>query len=641
MRRIVFIAALFLFFTALGAAQSTTTNLGIAKPQAGQAQPNVTIATGFDSFDSAVAGRLSKSVAGGSNVTLTAAEARNAILEFTGVLTGSINVIVPSSNKTMLVYNNTTGAFTLTVKTSGGTGIAVTQGNRVWLYCDATNVVELSVSGSGANNTLSNLSTTNINTDLLLQATFSVGSALKPPRYLFLYGGGTYGTHSIRLGGTPTGNRQIAFPDADTNLIGDDTAQTVSNKTFNNTNSFSGYYNMTRITAPSNPSSGSLRLYADNGTGKLACLDSSGADCMPSGGGGSGTVNTGAQYKIAYYPSAGTTVDDLTNWTSDAQGAFTLAPTAASSGNPASFTVTVPANTAVTAGADNTVINLNMSATQQHATGSVTINRSLLVQAPTLSAVGASTITDAITFDMNTPTAGTNVTITRATGMRITGTNNADHLLWLNHKISSTGDVLAMGITGTKIVRFISNGGTINNVLAANGALASNATDGFTWVGEYSGTGAPTGTPTSYTGAEPMVFQRDNINAVYDFWTYSNSAWRSIGGQYKRYDTGSGNGAQTIDFNSSSSANVTRIFTLSGGNATFTFSNPPPAGSLITIQVVQDGTGSRTATWPGSVVWSATNGGTPTLTTTASKRDIFVFIWNGSNYHEVSRAMNL
>lgn len=45
-----------------------------------------------------------------------------------------------------------------------------------------------------------------------------------------------------------------------------------------------GFRDLSRITAPSNPTSGFLRLFANNATGKLACLDNSGADCMPSSG---------------------------------------------------------------------------------------------------------------------------------------------------------------------------------------------------------------------------------------------------------------------------------------------------------------------------------------------------------------------
>lgn len=88
-------------------------------------------------------GLLSKSVAGRTDRTLTAAEARNEILQFTGTLTANINLVVPTVIDQWVVFNNTAGAFTLTVKTTAGTGIAVTQGARQWLYCNGTNVVSV------------------------------------------------------------------------------------------------------------------------------------------------------------------------------------------------------------------------------------------------------------------------------------------------------------------------------------------------------------------------------------------------------------------------------------------------------------------------------------------------------------------
>lgn len=276
---------------------------------------------------------------------------------------------------------------------------------------------------------------------------------------------------------------------------------------------------------------------------------------------------------------------------------------------------------------------------RQWNTGSLTLQRENIFVGPTYAFVGASTLTDAITVDVGTPTAGTNATITRSTGLRVKPAAAAHHGIWVDGTISYTGDALALGQSGAKIVRFVGSGGTLNAVLKADGALASNATDGFTYLPEYAATGAPSGTPTAYTGAEPIVFQKDTINAVYDLWTYSNSAWRSIGGQFKRYDTVTGTGAQTLDFNSSSSANVTRIFTFGAGTATLTFSNPPPAGSLITVVMVQDSGGSRTVTWPASVKW--VGGAAPTLTTTANAKDVFQFVWTGSEYLETGRNLDV
>lgn len=92
-------------------------------------------------------GRLVKNVGGSSNVTLTASESANQLQEYTGTLTGNINVVVPTANGIFYVFNNTSGAFTLTVKTAAGTGITVDQTDRAILYCDGTNVVS-AVSGS-------------------------------------------------------------------------------------------------------------------------------------------------------------------------------------------------------------------------------------------------------------------------------------------------------------------------------------------------------------------------------------------------------------------------------------------------------------------------------------------------------------
>ena len=64
-----------------------------------------------------------------------------------------------------------------------------------------------------------------------------------------------------------------------------------------------------------------------------------------------------------------------------------------------------------------------------------------------------------------------------------------------------------------------------------------------------------------------------------------------------------------------------QIITLTG-NCTYTFPTPVAGKSFILVQK-QDGTGSRTVTWPASVDWPSATA--PTLTATASKADKFVF----------------
>lgn len=83
---------------------------------------------------------LSKSVAGGVDVTLTQDEQRRNILILTGALTANINVIVDDTPWLWTAFNNTTGAFTLTIKTAAGAGVAIPQGARSPVVCDGVNV---------------------------------------------------------------------------------------------------------------------------------------------------------------------------------------------------------------------------------------------------------------------------------------------------------------------------------------------------------------------------------------------------------------------------------------------------------------------------------------------------------------------
>lgn len=84
---------------------------------------------------------LSKSVAGGAGTTvLTQDEQRRHVLEFTGALTGNRILEVDATPWQWVVYNNTSGAFTVTVRVTGQTGVVVPQGRRALLACDGVDV---------------------------------------------------------------------------------------------------------------------------------------------------------------------------------------------------------------------------------------------------------------------------------------------------------------------------------------------------------------------------------------------------------------------------------------------------------------------------------------------------------------------
>jgi hypothetical protein len=73
----------------------------------------------------------------------TTAESRAAILNLTDTtsdLTGAATLVCPTLSKVYIVKNGT--GQTVTIKTSAGSGIAVSNGNTSIVYCDGTNVVE-------------------------------------------------------------------------------------------------------------------------------------------------------------------------------------------------------------------------------------------------------------------------------------------------------------------------------------------------------------------------------------------------------------------------------------------------------------------------------------------------------------------
>ena len=76
-----------------------------------------------------------------------------------------------------------------------------------------------------------------------------------------------------------------------------------------------------------------------------------------------------------------------------------------------------------------------------------------------------------------------------------------------------------------------------------------------------------------------------------------------------------------------------------GGNRTLNAASGGQAGQFVSLLIIQDGTGSRTVTF--NAAYEFKDDTAPTLTTTASKGDLFVFRYNGSKWLEVGRNQNL
>jgi len=110
----------------------------------------------------------------------------------------------------------------------------------------------------------------------------------------------------------------------------------------------------------------------------------------------------------------------VSRFTVDRFGNTTIAQVAEAALVPTALTVTGGAHTNITLSTEDVGINFNLSATKQWATGALSTQREVLVQAPTYAFVGASTLTTAVTFDITgAPVAGANATITNSYALRV------------------------------------------------------------------------------------------------------------------------------------------------------------------------------------------------------------------------------
>lgn len=138
---------------------SYTTNKNLEKPANGDyvntwSSP---VNNDWDAIDAAFGGTTTINAVGASGtVVLSSSQYRPPNIVITGTLTASVNYQFPSGvGGVWTIYNNTSGSFTITMSSGGaGTTVSVTQGTRLLIVCDGTNVsVADTTLNSSANNT--------------------------------------------------------------------------------------------------------------------------------------------------------------------------------------------------------------------------------------------------------------------------------------------------------------------------------------------------------------------------------------------------------------------------------------------------------------------------------------------------------
>ena len=99
-------------------------------------------------LEQAIGGFQSVAITSGATLTFSngaLSNGKNAVLKLVGTIGGAVNVTIPDSiEKTFIVDNATTGAYTVTFKTTSGSGVtwaAADKGTKM-VYSDGTNVID-------------------------------------------------------------------------------------------------------------------------------------------------------------------------------------------------------------------------------------------------------------------------------------------------------------------------------------------------------------------------------------------------------------------------------------------------------------------------------------------------------------------
>lgn len=308
------------------------------------------------------------------------------------------------------------------------------------------------------------------------------------------------------------------------------------------------------------------------------------------GGGGSGTVNTGAANKVAYYPSAGTTVDDATGIAYDGS--------------------TSP-NVTVTAQNASHVPLLIQLASGQSA-GALEVKNNGGTTVFSLTASGGYGLTGDSTMSL------TSSSTTFPRKLQLTNVGSGTAFRW---EMESEGTGIAnreggklqfFGRYGVKIV------GTRNSSFAPSFETGSTSDPAL-----HVENGA--------TGVIPLVANAISSTSVNTFEAQTNGtrvwAVRKSQSYGTHYSQGNVSGSVTFDFDNGNFISCT----VTGNITSTTFSNHQAGGRYV-LKFTQDGTGGRTWTPPTSFKYP---GGVPgnMLSSGASVVDVFICDSDGTNLY--------
>jgi hypothetical protein len=556
-------------------------------------------------------------------------DGRNFVLNFGGSPGGTCTVTIPARETVYLVLNNTADSNDITLTTGSGTTFTVPSGKDAFVYSDGTNVyngladVVTTTLDTGAITTTGITSTGNINLGDNDKAQFGASQDLQ------IYHDATAGNSYIKDNGTG-----YLILQASTNLQ----LRGVNNEVFLNAGE-----------------NGSVDLYYDN-VKKLETT-STGADVR--------TTTSGAESKLRVSSNNATGDNDATVVISNSGSGDAMLRFDYEESNTDRARIGVTSSSQAlkfyTGGNNQRMVIDN---TGVDVTGTVTADGISLGDNETIN-VGASNdlqifhdgsnsyIKDEGAGELKITTNGTAIQFQKGVSEIIARfvPDGNNELYYDNSKkleTTSSGATVTGTLTGTQLA--VSGAATFRNNTGDYGSIEI--------------TGGATNSFTGYSIEGQIAFmQNGSIGGIYNDinnqWilksTYNGATTIQHAGSDKLATTSSGvdvTGQVLADKAYIAEATLTDGATISwnmstqsvakvtlGGNRTLSAPTNGSTGQFCSINVIQDGTGSRTLTW--NAVFEFKDDTAPTLTTTASKGDLFVFRYNGSKWLEVGRNLNI
>ena len=156
-----------------------TPNKLFQEPASGDTGWNTPLNFNFTTMDQVLGSSFPISTTGGTTTLTTSTAAVSGVywwtaqqLAITGTLASNATITIPTTlgsgtfGGAWIIYNNTSGSFTLTFQTATGSGVTIAQGSSAYVYSNGTNVLyaDNNVTNALTNPTFGNVSVTGIET---------------------------------------------------------------------------------------------------------------------------------------------------------------------------------------------------------------------------------------------------------------------------------------------------------------------------------------------------------------------------------------------------------------------------------------------------------------------------------------------